>query len=1047
MGQHERHQRRISGPTAVWIAVLSLATALLALPAAAQDAGDSTTAVDRFERVEGSVSTTYRPLMLDQDRTVHVMLELRGEPVAVAASRGRSSADQRAAHARGLERDQERVASEVRARGGSVESQLQYAYNGLRIRVQASQLAALAELEQVEAIHEIPKHEPTNSDSVPYLGIPDGVWDDLGYTGDGVSVAVIDTGIDYTHATFGGSGDPADYAGNDPTIIEPDTFPTAKVVGGYDFVGDAYNASSDDPAENTPNPDPDPIDCHAHGTHVAGTAAGYGVADGATYAGPYDATTHDTSFQVGPGVAPLAQLYALKVFGCAGSTDVTVDAIEWAVEHEVDVINMSLGAPFGSDDDPSAVASTNATLDGVVVVASAGNSGPAPYITGSPAAGDGAISVAAMDTIESIPMATYDADGAAITMQNSNGADIPDGGITGEVVVLQDDPATTDVDESLGCNESDFTHGGIDPAGKIVVTWRAVCARVDRAIHGQAVGAAAVVMINNASGYPPYEGAIAGVDIPFLGAPSGVEADVVATDGTTITVTAAEPRANATFEHFAPFSSGGPRSGDSGAKPDVTAPGVSIASAFVGTGIGNVRLSGTSMAAPHVAGVAALVRDAKPDWVVEDVKAAIVNSGDPAGVANHLTRVGGSGVVGPAQAVASDVVAVGDAMTASLSYGLVRDDGTWTGSRTVTVRNHGTADVTLDVSVEVDEDARGYAAATPTATSVSVPAGGEATVDLELTADLTGLSTTAAGFTPATGRVLLSDGAGTDLRVPYQAVLKPETAVTTAITGTGGTTDELRTVELTSSNAADAYGTVDVYAWGLEDDEGDSQAADVRAVGVQNFPDAFGPDTSLGVFAFNTWTENSNPAVNEWDVLLDIDEDGTWDQALIGIDLGLLFAGSFSGQLISASVDLATGEVTPLFFAGGGGLDTSTVLLPFIPEWLGLDADSNPDFRYTAAAYSFEGLGDDVVASSSAMDLWDAPAEFGQFATVEPGGSAVWTATYDTDRIYRSGILGWMAVTVEDAAGAAQADLVELPERKGGPSGPPATPPGRGGRG
>lgn len=1043
MGDSHALPRSRPRVTALWVAIVSLAAALLATPAGAQD---GTAAIDRFERLDSASSTTYRPLALDGDRTVHVMLELRGDPVAVARSRGSSTNAQRTAYARGLERTQDRVASEVRARGGSVESRLQYAYNGLRVRAKASDVAALAQLQDVEAVHAIPQHQPTNADSVPYLGVPSEVWDDLGYTGDGVSIAVIDTGIDYTHATFGGSGDPADYAANDPTVIETGTFPTAKVVGGHDFVGDAYDASSDDPALTTPNPDPDPLDCNAHGTHVAGTAGGYGVADGTTYAGPYDATTHDTTFDVGPGVAPLASLYALKVFGCDGSTDVTVDAIEWAVEHEVDVINMSLGAPFGTKDDPSAVASTNAAMDGVVVVASAGNSGPAPYITGSPGTGVGSISVAALDTIESIPMATYDADGAAIAMQNSNGAEIPAGGITGEVLVLQDDPATTDVDESLGCNESDFTHGGVDPTGKIVITWRAVCARIDRAIHGQAVGAAAVVMINNTGGFPPYEGLIAGVDIPFLGALAADEGSIVATDGTTITIVEAAPRANATYEHFADFSSGGPRSGDSGAKPDVTAPGVSIASAFVGSGTGNVRLSGTSMAAPHVAGVAALVRQSKPGWDVEDVKAAIVNSGDPARVADHATRVGGSGLVTPGQAVASDVVAVGDAMTASLSYGLVRTDTAWSEARTITLRNHGTVDVALGVSVEVDEDARGYATATPTATSVTVPAGGTATVDLELAADLAGLSSTGAGFTPATGRVLLSDGAGTDLRVPYQAVLKPESAVTTAITGSSGTTSGPRTVELTSTNTSGAYGTVDVYAWGLDDREGDSLAADVRAVGVQNFPDAFGAGTSLGVFAFNTFTRNNNPAVNEWDVLLDVDEDGTWDQAVIGIDLGLLLTGSFSGELVSASVDLATGEATPLFYAGGG-LDTSTVILPFIPELLGLDADANPDFRYTAAAYSFEGLGDDLVTSSSAIDLWDAPAEFGQFEVVAPGASATWTATFETDRVRRSGVLGWMAVTVEDAFGAPQADLIELPERKGGPSGPPATPPGKGPKG
>src|SRR5205823_12672420 len=139
-----------------------------------------------------------------------------------------------------------------------------------------------------------------------------------------------------------------------------------------------------------------------------GTAAGSGVtADGKTYKGSYNSTTiSSNSWNIGPGVAPKADLYAVRVFGCEGATDLTVDAIEWAVDHDMDVINMSLGSPFGSKDDPSAVASTNAAKAGVIVVASAGNEGPSPYVTSSPASADGAISVAANDPYPTFPGAT-----------------------------------------------------------------------------------------------------------------------------------------------------------------------------------------------------------------------------------------------------------------------------------------------------------------------------------------------------------------------------------------------------------------------------------------------------------------------------------------------------------------------------------------------------------------------------------------------------------------------------------------------------------------
>src|SRR4029079_12871754 len=97
-----------------------------------------------------------------------------------------------------------------------------------------------------------------------------------------------------------------------------------------------------------PHPDSDPLDCNGHGSHVSGTSAGNRVlAGGSAFSGPYDATTYTAnSFSIGPGVAPEAKLVALKVFGCEGSTDVVVDALNWVGEYNathadaIDVVNM-----------------------------------------------------------------------------------------------------------------------------------------------------------------------------------------------------------------------------------------------------------------------------------------------------------------------------------------------------------------------------------------------------------------------------------------------------------------------------------------------------------------------------------------------------------------------------------------------------------------------------------------------------------------------------------------------------------------------------------
>src|SRR5206468_2314141 len=83
---------------------------------------------------------------------------------------------------------------------------------------------------------------PSLDNSVPFI-LGGESYADLGADGTGMRIAIIDTGIDYTHADFGGSGNPADYAANDPTVIEPGTFPTSKVIDGTDLVGEWYDSN------------------------------------------------------------------------------------------------------------------------------------------------------------------------------------------------------------------------------------------------------------------------------------------------------------------------------------------------------------------------------------------------------------------------------------------------------------------------------------------------------------------------------------------------------------------------------------------------------------------------------------------------------------------------------------------------------------------------------------------------------------------------------------------------------------------------------------
>src|SRR5581483_1508807 len=158
--------------------------------------------------------------------------------------------------------------------------------------------------------------------------------------------------------------------------------------------------------------------------------------------------------------------------------------------------------------------------------------------------------------------------------------------------------------------------------------------------------------------------------------------------------------ANPTFKAFADFSSSGPRTGDGALKPDVTAPGVSIVSTGVGTGNGPATLSGTSMAAPHTTGVAALTRQAHPGWRVEDLTSAIMHTAQPAQVANYRTSRGGVGLVQPVSSTATQVVArtSGGKWGGALNFGVAEFRNPYSRTLDITLRNLGDAAAGFNVA-------------------------------------------------------------------------------------------------------------------------------------------------------------------------------------------------------------------------------------------------------------------------------------------------------------------------------------------------------------
>ena len=307
--------------------------------------------------IQGRITPAFLPAGLDPEARVTVVAMLAGEPVALAqeaASRrlARAEKDRLKAQRRG---EQAAVRPSIEALGADVLGTYQSALNGIKVRIPRRQLAALRQVPGVVAVKPVTTYHAANAVGIPRIQAP-AAWDvPAGVHGKGIKVAVIDSGIDYTHANFGGPGTPGAYAAAaagstlpaDPSLFGP---AAPKVKGGYDFVGDDYDPTSDDPA-HSPRPDPNPLDGErvGHGSHVAGTAGGFGVTDdGRTYTGPYDATTHSRSFVIGPGVAPKADLYALRVFGrdVHKGTALVEEALEWAIDNDMDVVNMSLGSLF-----------------------------------------------------------------------------------------------------------------------------------------------------------------------------------------------------------------------------------------------------------------------------------------------------------------------------------------------------------------------------------------------------------------------------------------------------------------------------------------------------------------------------------------------------------------------------------------------------------------------------------------------------------------------------------------------------------------------------
>ncbi|MGM1063162.1 S8 family peptidase [Saccharothrix sp. Mg75] len=807
-------------------------------------------------------------------------------------------------------------------------------------------------------------------------------WHDTGLLGDGVRVGVVDTGIDYTHADFGGPGTVEAHDAVDRT--GPWT-PTAKVVGGHDFAGDAYDANS--PATASPTPDGNPMDCQGHGTHVAGTAAGLGEnADGTTFTGDHTALTDERldAMRVGPGTAPKALLYALKVFGCEGATELVSQALDWSLDpngdgdftDHLDVVNLSVGTDYGAPDDPDSLFVRKVVEHGVAVVASAGNGGDFYDVGGSPANTPEALAVAntrdafaVLDGVEADGVRRPGQYSVAYTGYPALDRELPVAAMTDQANLDGCDPITQDLTGRyawLEWDEDDATRR---------------CGSGARTDNAQAAGAAGVVLPATSHVFKAGIAGNAAIPVFQLTAEASEAVRPSLAGGAlrvrmTGALRAAVPTATPPIaDTMTPSSSRGVR-GPAAAKPDVAAPGDTIFSAAGGTGNGGVSQGGTSMSAPHVSGIVALLRQAHPDWSVEELKAAVVNTagGDVTDGDDHGTgtpeapmRVG-AGRVDAVDALATDllVMSADSPGAVGVTFGPVGAAGTTSLTRTVRVVNKSSSWRTAGLSYQAATEVPGtrFEVWPPT---LRVPPGGSRTAEVTLrvkadelrkTADPT-LAKTQGGLprqflAEASGRLLVRSS-GRVLRVPVYAAPKPVADVEAVA---DGDVLRLRGRGLDQGEGDEAYRSlVSVFQLGgtspeLPDctDEVKTDCAlnrtakggDLRYAGVASTGPGEGAQLAFGIATWHDWATLG--ATNTPEVRIDTTGDGAHDFTVTAGKPTNALGGVTADVWYSVTTRAADGEVVSELPLNGrfGDVDTNVmdsdvVVLPVALAALGID--------------------------------------------------------------------------------------------------------------